>query len=143
VSSATLQVNPGGAEAMLENFRRLWSSHDPEIVREIVAPEAHAYCSGLKPFRGTAYPGQMKNVMETMEGLELAVTGHAAEGDLLFISWRAKALIGGQPVEWDGIDRFRIEGDLAVDVHAIFDTGVLRAAYEASGEPPTVERLST
>lgn len=127
---------PPPTSTMLDNFERLWRSRDPEIVKEIVAADAVAHWAGLGRFGGREYPEVMRKVMEGLPSLELEVTGHAAERDLLFISWKARALVDGFAVEWDGIDRFRLDGDLAVEVHAIFDTGPLRTAYERAAQGP-------
>jgi hypothetical protein len=120
---------PDAATRLVANFERLWQTKDPEIVREIVAPEAIAHWSGLETFRGTDYPDQMRNVMQDLlPDIVLEVTAHAVNGDDVFISWQANASIGGETVEWVGIDRFRLEGDLADEVYAVFDTFPLREA---------------
>jgi len=118
------------AATLVENFRRLWSEKDPEIVREIVADDAVAHWSGIPTFRGTDYPTQMRRTMtETFPDIDLVVTAHAHEGDYVFISWHARATVSGVRVEWDGIDRFRLRGGaLADEVYAIYDTGPMREA---------------
>jgi hypothetical protein len=120
---------PEAATKLVANFGRLWRTKDPEIVGEMVAPEAIANWSGLDTFRGTDYPDQMRNVMQDLlPDIVLEVTAHAVNGAYVFISWQANASVGGETVEWVGIDRFRLKGDLADEVYAVFDTFPLREA---------------
>lgn len=127
----------GGREAALAlvaNFKRLWATKDPELVAEIVAPDAVAYWSGLEPIDGVEYVERMRQMMNLAPDIENEVTGQAVDGDLVFISWRARATVGEQQVECNGIDRFRLRGKLADEVYAVFDTTPLREAAEAAGQ---------
>ena len=114
------------ARAMLENFERLWNEMDPGIVEEIVAPDATAFWSGRGLFKGNEYPEQMRVTMESIPDARMEVTGHAIDPPYLFISWLLRATYAGAPLEIRGIDRFRLRGQLADDVWAIFDTGPMR-----------------
>jgi SnoaL-like polyketide cyclase len=119
------------ATTSVADFERLWQTKDLEIVREIVAPEAIANWSGLDPVRGADYPDRMRNVMQDLlPDIVLEATAHAVNGDDVFISWPANASVGGEAVEWVGIDRFRLKGDLADEVYAVFDTFRLREAQD-------------
>jgi pimeloyl-ACP methyl ester carboxylesterase len=119
------------ATTSVADFERLWQTKDLEIVREIVAPEAIASWSGLDAFRGADYPDRMRNVMrDLLADIVLEATAHAVNGDDVFISWPANASVGGEAVEWVGIDRFRLKGDLADEVYAVFDTFRLREAQD-------------
>jgi hypothetical protein len=111
------------ARTMLENFKRLWNEMDPRIVEEIVAPDATAFWSGRGEFRGNEYPEQMRVTMESIPDAEMEVTGHAIQLPYLFISWILHGTYSEAELEIRGIDRFRLRGQLADDVWAIFDTG--------------------
>jgi steroid delta-isomerase-like uncharacterized protein len=133
------------AHALVRNFERLWKTRDPEIVREIVAPTAVAHWSGLGSFGGAEYVERIAQVMALAPDVENEVTGYAINDDLVFISWRAHGSMFGAPIERHGIDRFRLDGTLAQEVYAIFDTAPLRDAAEAAGESPAdyEDRLSS
>jgi steroid delta-isomerase-like uncharacterized protein len=133
------------ARALVANFERLWKTRDPEIVREIVSPTATAHWSGVGAFSGSEYVERMTQTMALTPDIENEVTGYAINNDLVFISWRAHGIIFGQPIEWHGIDRFRLAGAHAEEIHAIFDTAPLRDAAVAAGENPTdyEERLTS
>lgn len=110
---------------MLENFKRLWDEMDPRIVEEIVAPDANAFWSSVGQFKGSDYPDQMRQTMSAVPDAKMDVTGHAIELPFLFISW-LRGTVAGSSLELRGIDRFRLRGELADDVWAIFDTGAMR-----------------
>ncbi len=133
------------ALALVANFERLWKTRDPEIVREIVSPTATAHWSGIGTFPGSDYVERMTQTMALTPDIENEVTGYAINDDLVFISWRAHGTIFGAPIEWHGIDRFRLKGTHAEEIHAIFDTTPLRDAVVAAGESPTEyeERLAS
>lgn len=63
--------------------------------------------------------------------------GRAAQDPYLFISWHVRATAGGQSVEFDGVDRFRLRGELADEVYVVFDTAptrqLLATAQPSSG----------
>jgi hypothetical protein len=59
--------------------------------------------------------------------LEFEITGSALQEPFLFISWRARAVADGDAAEWDGVDRFRLKGELADEVYVVFDTAPIRA----------------
>jgi steroid delta-isomerase-like uncharacterized protein len=125
------------ARELVANFQRLWKTRDPEIVREIVSPTATAHWSGIGTFPGSEYVERMTQTMALTPDIENEVTGYAINDDLVFISWRAHGTIFGGPLEWHGIDRFRLAGTHAEEIHAIFDTAPLRDAVVAAGENPT------
>jgi hypothetical protein len=116
------------ARAMLRNFKRLWDEMDPRIVEEIVASDANAFWSSVGQFKGSDYPEQMRQTMSAVPDAKMQVTGHAIELPYLFISWILRGTFAGSPFELRGIDRFRLRGELAEDVWAIFDTGPMRVA---------------
>jgi steroid delta-isomerase-like uncharacterized protein len=125
------------ARALVANFQRLWKTRDPEIVREIVSPTATAHWSGIGTFPGNEYVERMTQTMALTPDIENEVTGYAINDDLVFISWRAHGTLFGAPIEWHGIDRFRLAGTHAEEIHAIFDTAPLRDAVTAARENPT------
>ena len=125
-TTAESQSSKAAAEAMLANFKRLWDSLNPEIVKEMVAPDATAFWSGVGEFRGSDYPEQMQQTMAAVPDAKMEVVDHAIEMPYLFISWILRGTFAGEAVEINGIDRFRLRGELADNVWAIFDTGPMR-----------------
>ena len=129
ISEGAVQARPateGDARAILENFKRLWDEMDPRIVEEIVAPDATAFWSGRGEFKGSEYPKQMRVTMESIPDAKMEITGHGIQLPYLFISWILRGTYADAELEIRGIDRFRLRGQLADDVWAIFDTGPIR-----------------
>ena len=126
----TTQTATAAAELMLANFKRLWDTHEPEIVKEMVAPDATAFWSSVGEFSGRDYPEQMRQTMTAVPDAQMEVVDHAIEMPYLFISWILRGTLAGEPIEIRGIDRFRLRGDLADSAWAIFDTGPMRAQLE-------------
>jgi hypothetical protein len=48
----------------------------------------------------------------------------------VLLSWRSRGVINDRPVEWHGIDRFRLRDGKAIEILVAFDTAALR---ETSG----------
>lgn len=121
------------AAGLLARFERLWQLRDPELIREIVAPDAESHWSGAGAVRGDQYPERWRALVhDAVDDLDFEITGHAAQEPYLFVSWHARATAGGRSAEWDGVDRFRLRGDIADEVYVVFDTapvnGLVRAA---------------
>jgi len=115
------------ADALLEKFEHLWDVRDPELIREIVAADAASYWSGQGKVAGSAYPERWDALVNGIAGdLDFTVTGHAAQEPYLYISWHVRATIAGQSTEYDGVDRFRVNGELADEVYVVFDTDPMR-----------------
>jgi hypothetical protein len=138
--SSETRASEQAAHAMLENFKRLWGQMEPEIVKEIVAPDATAFWSSVGKFEGSEYPEQMRQTMNAVPDAKMEVVDHAIEAPYLFISWIMRGTLAGESLELRGIDRFRLRGELADDVWAIFDTSPMRdqlaRAAEVSAEQP-------
>ena len=111
------------AAQLLDRFERLWAIRDADLIRDIVAPDAVSHWSGLVSIAGHDYPERWRSLVHDLaDELEFEVTGHAAQEPYLFISWRARATLGAQSVEYDGVDRFRVRGELADEVYVVFDS---------------------
>jgi hypothetical protein len=122
------------AQTLLERFDRLWKVRDSELVREIVADDAVSYWSGLGAIPGSDYPGRWHALVnESGAEVEFEVTGHAAQDPYLFISWHVRVTLGENSVEYDGIDRFRVRGQLADQVYVVFDSAPMTQLFGAAG----------
>ncbi|MGH3967894.1 MAG: hypothetical protein ACRDTV_07225, partial [Mycobacterium sp.] len=70
-------------------------------------------------------------------GLRLVPRGWASRGDTLYVDWTMSCLLGGERVEWDGVDKFSMRGDRATNITAYFDTHPLWVRLD-----PSMERSS-
>lgn len=120
----------GGGAGFVERFERFWANPDPDRVSELVAPDAVASWPGMDPIRGTEYPEHIARILALAPDLRLDVSAHAQAGEVVFISWRARATAGGEALEWTGIDRFRLRDGRAVEGLIAYDTLPLQQALE-------------
>jgi SnoaL-like domain len=120
---------------LYQRFEQLWATRDPGLISSIVAADGRSYWSGLGAVAGRDYPERWNALVQSADALEFTVTGHAAEEPYLFISWHVRATVEDESVEYDGIDRFRLRGDLAEEVYVVFDTAPVRELLGRFGGP--------
>lgn len=140
-AEAAKSEGPQGFDAaamrLYQRFERLWATRDPSLIAGIVAADGESFWSGQGAVAGRDYPDRWRSLAAAADVLEFAVTGRAAQEPYLFISWHVRATLGGESVEFDGVDRFRLCGELADEVYVVFDTGsmrqLLRTAPSSSG----------
>ena len=121
------------AAAWVDRFAAFWQAPSPERVPDLV----HAHTVSLYP--GMAEPTDRDGVvawfrmtLAMMPDLRLEVLRWAATGDDILIEWRATATLRGARTTWDGVDRFRLAGDKAIEGRVYFDT------MRVLGGPPAV-----
>ena len=106
-------------------FQSFWLAPSGARVAELIAPEATIHFSGVGTFSGAEYVDVMAGILGSMVEFELTPLDCAGEGDLLYIFWQASARFGGETRTWQGVDRMRIAGGMAIEEHVIFDSAVL------------------
>jgi hypothetical protein len=138
-TSATNGQEPQGftaaAEQLYERFERLWATRDASLISAIVAADGQSFWSGQGAVAGRDYPDRWRSLVQTPDVLEFSITGRAAEEPYLFVGWHARAVLGGENVEFDGVDRFRLRGELADEVYVVFDTTPMRSLLEHAAHP--------
>lgn len=73
-----------------------------------------------------------ERAFRAMPDLRAVVHRWSATGETVFIDMTFHATIGGRPVAWDDVDRFRFERGVAVERVAYFDPGPVRRAFLGS-----------
>lgn len=113
----------------VDRWATAWGSPTPEKIRTLTDSEIVLTWPGLpEPIRGAdAWVARVAGTLDRFPDLRLEVTDYAQRDDLLFISWRARATVGGVETEWQGIDRMRMRNDVVVESLVAFDTAPLRA----------------
>ncbi|TCN44164.1 SnoaL-like protein [Kribbella orskensis] len=113
----------------VNRWATFWSQPTPEAVRELTHPDIVLRWPGqAAPITGAdAWAARVAGTIARFPDLRLEVTGHAQEGETLFISWRGFATVNDEPAEWEGIDRMTIRDGVVVDSLVAFDTTALRA----------------
>lgn len=131
------RIRPPDADAredsFVERFRRVWAKPRPDDFATLITPDAVAVWPGLEPIRGIDYPKHIAGLLALVPDLRLDVTEHAEAGEMTFISWQASATVNGRPLEWTGIDRFRVRDGRAVEALVAYDTLPLRESLRRAG----------
>ena len=115
-------------EEFFARFVSFWSAPTGLRVAELIAPDAVIHFSGAGTFAGTEYIAVMTGILASMVEFTVTPIDAAGDGDRLYIFWQASARIGGETRHWEGVDRMRIVGGMAIEEHVIFDTAVLQPA---------------
>lgn len=110
-----------------ERFQSFWSAPSGARVAELIAPDATVHFTGAGMFSGDEYIGAMQGMLDAMPGLTVTPLDCAGNGDRLYISWQASAMIEGSRRTWLGVDRFRLADGLAIEEQVIFDSAVLQS----------------
>lgn len=131
------------AADFVDRFQQFWQEPSADLVPGLVAPDVVAHWPGVGRISGAEYPEHIGRILELAPDLRLEVTDHAAEGELVFISWHARAKAGETTLEWRGIDRFRLRGDRAVEVLVAYDSAPLTQALGDAASASLSEATSS
>ncbi len=107
-----------------ERFKSFWAAPTGARVAELIAPDATIHFTGAGTFSGAEYIDAMQGMVD-MKVMPLDCAGN---GDRLYISWEASAVIDGTRRTWLGVDRFRLANGMAIEEHVIFDSAALQPA---------------
>jgi steroid delta-isomerase-like uncharacterized protein len=118
----------------VRRFGEAWADPTPERLLTLV----HPHTSNLYPFMDAPQDGDglrqfFETTLATLPDLRLEVTRWAARDDYVLVEWNARATIGGEPREWQGADRFTLDGDRGVEGRAYYDSHIVREAMRAAG----------
>ena len=111
------------AERFVERFENEWRQLDPaRFVEALYHPDATLRQPGMeRPIGRDEMVAHAARLQALLPDIRLSVLGWAARDDLLLIEWRIRATLGGEPLEWEGVDRFVLRGDRAIDEVVYFD----------------------
>ncbi|MEV5967261.1 nuclear transport factor 2 family protein [Kribbella sp. NPDC051952] len=116
------------AQQFLQRFTQAWSEPTPASLSELFTADATLHRPNLpQPIRGRdAIRAYFEQVLRARPDLKLEPLMTATGPDVAFVHWRLQATADDVLVEWEGIDRFTLQGDLAVDGLAHFDPAAIR-----------------
>jgi steroid delta-isomerase-like uncharacterized protein len=126
------RLRPSPGDLFAARFGEFWSDPDPERIPELVAPDMVATFPTVgEPVLGAdGYQAQIAAALAFAPDLRLAVVDHLADGDDVVIDWRGTCTVGGEPVAFDGCDRFKVRDGRAVRARVVYDTRPLLEAAE-------------
>jgi hypothetical protein len=110
------------AEDFVTRFAHAWEAPSPERLTELLHENVVLVQPHAPAIRGReAARRDFARLLRWLPALRGTVDRSAAAGDTIFIEWRMHFPIGARGVTVPAIDRFRLEGDLAIERCVFFD----------------------
>ena len=118
--------------AIVERFAQRWQRPIADELRDLM----HADTRNLIPPMTVPADRQgvvehFRQVLQRLPDLRVEVVRWAPTGNAVLIEWRARASVGGEALEWQGVDRFNVRGDRMYQAQVYWDT---RAVAERMAE---------
>lgn len=125
---------PVAVRSFLERYRAGWSDPSSGAIAGIWAADARMTHPELdSPVLGRdGVMRYLEDVLSVAPDLAVEPLDAAWAPPVLFVRFRARGTFNGKSVEWEGVDRFELEGDVAVRGDGYFDTAPLRRALEVA-----------
>ena len=121
------------AERFVQLFTERWREVEPDRFVDLFHPGGgfrHPEMQGTISREET--PAYWTRVKSVMPDVRLEPKAWAAKGDTVFIEWSMTGTFRGHRLQWDGVTRFTLRGDRAIEGAAYFDTMPLWAAIDPS-----------
>jgi ketosteroid isomerase-like protein len=123
----------GDLDEWVAAFAHVWEAPRQRLdaLLDLLSPEVVLKAPTTPPVSRGRAAGRaaFERAFRAMPDLRAVVHGWSATGGTLFIEMTFHATIGGRPVAWDDVDRFRFEGGQAVERVAYFDPAPVRRAF--------------
>ena len=121
------------ADLFMEKFVDAWADPEPEKFTRLFHPDGCLLHPGMKqPLASTDVADYIEQLIAICPDLSLQVDRWQAGSDYVLIEWTMGGTLLGQDVRWSGVDRFVLEGDVAIDGVAYFDSLPLWALVDPS-----------
>ncbi len=126
------------AQKFVERFTRVWSAPQPEEFAALWAEDGTLLHPGMsQPIGKQEIVDYVRRIKAVAPDIRLTPRRWASVDEHVFIEWTITASLAGEQLSWDGVDRFTLRGDRAVEGIAWFDTLPLWARLD-----PAMERGS-
>ena len=121
------------AEKFVDLFRRNWSHPDANLFGDQFRSGGTLQHPGMeRPLERNEVIAYAKRLLAAVPDIRLEVLDWAAKERTLFIEWRISATIAGRHAQWEGVDRFHLDGDRAIRGIAYFDSLPLWGLIDSS-----------
>jgi hypothetical protein len=118
-------VNPDPS-SFVRKFSEVWAAPEPDAFAALWHPDGvllHPTMENAMP--QSEIPEYVRQVKAVLPDISLAVRHWAASGDVVLIEFTVTATFRGEALSWEGVDRFTLRGDRAIEGIAYFDTAPL------------------
>lgn len=121
------------AEQFVKKFAERWGAPEPSRFVDLFHAEGTLLHPGMeRPLTRDEVPSYVQRILSVFPDIRLEPISWSAQDDTLFIEWSATATVRGQRMQWNGVNRFTLRGDRAIEVVSAYDTLLLRAALDPS-----------
>ena len=105
-------------------FAAWWERPDPDRLGELLAPDVRLVQPLSPDTRGLEEAkGAFRRLIRMIPDIHAEVRDSAADGGLVFVYFTLIGTYGGEPIEWDAVDRFIVGPDgLATERVSFFDS---------------------
>ncbi|MGW5520461.1 nuclear transport factor 2 family protein [Nocardia africana] len=129
-------VRPGLGSTFAALYEQFWQAPDRNVTKSVITEDIKSNWPGPDGIGvgNVFYQKQIDRVIASIPDIKLEVIDYLAEGETAFLEFRAYGTVDGKPVEFFGIDRFKVAEDGRVyDSKVCFDPTVLQNALWGSG----------
>lgn len=123
----------GDLEQWVAGFIHVWEAPRDRLdaLMDLLSAEVVLKAPTNPPMSVGRADGQraFERAFRAMPDLRAVIHRWSARGDVVFIDMTFHATIGGRPVAWDDIDRFRFRDGVAIERVAYFDPAPVRRAF--------------
>lgn len=121
------------AQEIVERFARRWQQPVADELRDLMHPDTQNLIPPMTvPADREGVVEHFRQVLQQLPDLRIEVIRWAPTGDAVLVEWRAQASVAGEPLEWQGVDRFNVRGGRMYQAQVYWDTrGVAEQVTEA------------
>jgi steroid delta-isomerase-like uncharacterized protein len=125
---------PDPGSAFLAAFTEAWAEPTGARLATLFTEDATMLHPGMaEPARGRpAIGAYFETLLTRLPGIRLSPLASSVHDGTAFIHWRMHATVAGDPLSWDGIDRFDLRGEHAAHGVAHFDPAQARISSISS-----------
>jgi hypothetical protein len=120
-------------QGFVDRFTRVWSDPKPEEFAELWADGGKLLHPTMdESIDKSEIPSYVARLKALAPDINLAPKRWAARGNELFIEWTITVTPpdANEKLSWNGVDRFTLEGDRAIEGVAYFDTSPIWARMD-------------
>lgn len=121
------------AQDIVRRFAQRWQRPVAEELRDLMHPDTQNLIPPMTvPANREGVVEHFRQVLQQLPDLEVEVIRWAPTGDAVLVEWRAHASVAGEPLEWQGVDRFNVRDGRMYQAQVYWDTrGVAQQIADA------------
>ena len=111
------------AKIVVQRFASVWQHPDADRLEDLMHEDTQNLIPPMtQPANRQGVIEHFRQVLNQLPDLKVEVLQWAPTGDAVMIEWRASATVTGQPLNWQGVDRFNVRGDRMYKGQVYWDT---------------------